>query len=127
MDEATVVRTGCEGPRTDADVCRSAAMRLRQHPMRRLTLHELRLASATSQLLDALGCAMDGDVTAIPVRVRQAALRLAHECRAHEASSDVRADLDYDARGAAGPGAARATRSRAPIPHCASLQLGRMG
>ena len=119
MDGATVVRTDCKGPHNDADVCRSAAMRLRQHPMRRLTLPELRLASATSQLLDALGCAMDGDATAIPVTVRQAALRLAHECHAHEAS--------YDARSAADPGAPCATRSRERIPRCASLELGRMG
>jgi hypothetical protein len=60
--------------------------------MRRLSRDELRLSSATSRLLEALGNALARDATTVPAPVRRAALRLARECRGNSPPATVEAD-----------------------------------
>jgi hypothetical protein len=115
-------------PRSDAAICMFGAMRLRNRPMWHLSRDDLRLFSATSQLLEALGRALARDAGAVPAPVRRAALRLARHCSDNVPSAAAGADHDNPAdppRPPPGTSGEAGTASRGPF--CASIELGRMG
>jgi hypothetical protein len=97
-------------PRTDASTCMMAAARLRSRPMWGLSRDELRLTSATSRLLEALGNALARDPTILPPPVRRAALRLARECRGSPPPATVEADEESDT-GQSGPATSTSGKS----------------
>jgi hypothetical protein len=111
-------------PRTDASTCMMAAARLRSRPMWRSSRDELRLSSATSRLLEALGNALARDATTVPPPVRRAALRLARECRGNSPPADQKSHTDQLCPPTSTSGKSTA-RSR--LPFCPSIRLGRMG
>jgi hypothetical protein len=104
------------------------AMRLRNRPMSRSSRNELRVSSATSQLLEALARALARDPGTIPPPVRQAALRLARECSGSAASATVEADQDNNsARSRPASSTSRRPTARSQVPFSPSIRLGRMG
>jgi hypothetical protein len=113
-------------PRSDASICVSGAMRLRNRPMWRLSLDELRMSSATGQLLEALGRALARDPCSLPASVRRAALSLARECGVSAPPEPIKVDHNSHPEPPSSASGKPAARSRT-IPFCASIRLGRMG
>ena len=127
MDEQQRVRRAQQTPaQTDAAICLTAALRLRNRSGQ-TGQGDRAVSLAASRLMEALGLALNRDGASIPTAARRAARRLARELQISAPPPTAGSSVDPGAQPRPRFETSDPANGRRDVPFTESIRLGRMG